>query len=243
MISDIKNFEMLVEKYRLTEPVPEEIQNYGLKSRDENLLIILKKTGEYTLIFAVLLKFYYLMKNSGLKITFIQARIILLSAALTIGLAASIATYKVIAYKTSTVVIDHSADHAEVSEINDTIHETGSLPVKNRDQISSGKNYAVGVAGFTGDTGSLRITNTIYKMMKDKKSSPGIIMLTETKRNRVDKILSGSVRNIGAVKYITAKLINVKDSKVIFLINIEVESEDQIEGACKKIASAIEDKI
>jgi len=62
---DTMLLEKLLERYRLTRPVPPEVQDSILSSKKENLVRILKTAGAFTAAYGAFLSFYFAVKKMG----------------------------------------------------------------------------------------------------------------------------------------------------------------------------------
>lgn len=58
--------EKLLDTYKLTRPVPGEVQHMILSSKKKNFLRILKTTGSFTALYGIFISIYYALKKIGL---------------------------------------------------------------------------------------------------------------------------------------------------------------------------------
>lgn len=244
MNSEVQNFEKLLVKYKLCDLKPEKVQNMAISSGKENLLIILKKTGHYSIIFGLVYKLYYFLKGLGINATLFQTKIILL--AITVNAAASLTVggvYIKKAYfnKKSTNIL-YNENTVESKKITETPANSIKTYKKNEpnEGILSRREYEIGIAEFQGDsTDALKITSKISENLTGIIGHDKIIFLNNTNRGKVEKILTGSVRRVGKEKFVTVKLVNVEDSKIISILSEKINSDDELESTCRKISESI----
>ena len=67
--TDSALLEMLVDKYKLAQPVPAEIQEIILSSKKKIFLRILKTVGSFTVLYGLFLSLYFALKKAGIWFT------------------------------------------------------------------------------------------------------------------------------------------------------------------------------
>ena len=87
-------FRQIVDKYHLSDPVTSAHQEFILKSRKKNLKQILKKKGKYGLIFWAVLGINFIVRNFGIKISFVQSQVLLGLTTLTITAGTTTGVYQ-----------------------------------------------------------------------------------------------------------------------------------------------------
>ncbi|HOO72559.1 MAG TPA: hypothetical protein PK926_12425 [Spirochaetota bacterium] len=114
MKGDEQVFNMIMAKYRLSEPLTADEQAFVIKSRRKVLKSLLKKYGKYTPLFWFLILLAMMFRNAGVKLTFIQAKA-LLAAALVTGTAGTSA----VTYAGAKYIYEHARarDVREIMEI------------------------------------------------------------------------------------------------------------------------------
>src|SRR4030067_2830344 len=85
MNGTVEQFKLLLEKYKLLEPVSHEQQDYISQQRQADLQALLKKIGRYGVIFWLSILIYSGLKKFGITVTLIQSKIILGITAITIA--------------------------------------------------------------------------------------------------------------------------------------------------------------
>ncbi len=69
---DTMILEKLLARYRITSPVPPDVQDLILSSKKKNLVRILKTTGAFSAAYGVFLSIYFAVKKMGLGIPLIK---------------------------------------------------------------------------------------------------------------------------------------------------------------------------
>ena len=72
----IEQFEKVLDKLNIKEPVPEETQKYIRENKYKSHIKLLKKIGQYTVWDGLVLYVFYGLKNRGIKSTMVQSAII-----------------------------------------------------------------------------------------------------------------------------------------------------------------------
>lgn len=65
--NEIQNFKLALDKYKLTNPIPEEIQQFSIASKKRVFVRIMKTLGKYTLLSGLTLSLYFFIKKIGLS--------------------------------------------------------------------------------------------------------------------------------------------------------------------------------
>ena len=77
---EIRDLELLLEKYRVTRPVPEEAREYALASKPRVFRRVMKSLGRLSLVSAMISALYFAMKKFGMSLT--AFKMFVISAAL-----------------------------------------------------------------------------------------------------------------------------------------------------------------
>ncbi len=77
MNDTIAQFNTLLEKYKLVEPISPEQQEYIIKQRKSDLKKLLKKTGQYGIIIWLSILIFERLRDFGITLTLVQSKIIL----------------------------------------------------------------------------------------------------------------------------------------------------------------------
>lgn len=245
MNSEVQNFEKLLVKYKLAQLKPAKVQNSAISSGRKNLVQILKKTGHYSIIFALTYKLYYIFKGLGINVTIFQTKIILLVVSVNAAASFAVGGLYVKKFYLNKILTDSTSIVEEIGRTEkiadpavDNIVDGKKITAPKK--MSSKSLYAIGIAKIPGDTGDvLKITSQIYKDLTGRIGQNKIIFLNNKNKGKVEKILTGSIRQVGKEKFLTIKLVNVEDSRIIVILSENINSEKEIESACSKISESI----
>lgn len=249
MINEMKILQDLLDKYKVTRPVPAGVRRDILAHKRRNFVAIMKKLDRYTPLLGAFLLIYFLLRKFGIIATLKQCGIILaVSVALTV---AGISTG---AY----LVIKHALNSPSPIEMQKEKTEENALQ-KTKDQVKSHssddytspprrdvKNVIVfqpfdGMNASTGEisqvSGTIQNELTRIRGSKNIISSQAGVTIASTKL-----LLIGTVRKMGGSYAITAKVVNRESSKIHFATTEEART-DTLTSVSKKLAKEISDNI
>ncbi len=266
MIQDIENFNRALVRYKFTNPVSPEDQRFAIDSGRDNLKYILKKTGYYSAIFGMILTLFYWARYLGLKVTLFKSKIIVAVVAANLTTAGVVGVKYVndnmIADKVESEMISQEVETAIVEEpdsrklkesiatkkITDTVDLDSQL-LKDSD-LTKGilkDEYIISnirVQAFKGDDAKLanRITSNIASGLKELMGT-GTTSPEADEKSKIEKIVTGSIRDFGSLHYITARIVGLKNIKVEYVTSEEFSSEEEIDEICSRITERIAAKL
>ncbi len=244
MNNDINKYQQLLDKLKLSRPVPEKTQKYAIKSGDRNLKQILKKTGYYSAFFGMILALYRWMRFVGINATLLKGKILL--SVITAGVVSS-------AVVLSPKIAERHIGYNQAPEISEQKGEAnlpgnralekkpapGSIGTDN--PIGSAQ---IGIQAFSGDEEAGRIiTSKMAANISESFGAGNVAFIARDKKVKLDRLLMGSVRTFGDTKYITARIINVKDSSVEHVFSEEYHTDSEMKNACRRISEKIAEKL
>lgn len=241
MSERVSAFENLLERCKLRAPVPEDLRGHAIRGR-ENINDILKKSGSYGIILGIIFKLFLIFRDLGIRASFLQIKILLAVAAAGVTVSVPVGGYYALKYISveSTEIMNEDAEQG-ISEIQPLqglekkVSEQKALP-------PAGK-YEIGISDFTGnaDIRGLvgdRIGNRLISVIGKKRITP----LDYSYRDRVSKIITGTVQRFGDKYLITAKIIDVETSRVIDVVSDKAD-RDNIDLVCDAIIDKLSDKL
>lgn len=244
MKNDIKILKALLDKYRVSRPLPDEVQNHSLKNKRKNLIAILKKLKIYSPVFSLILSVFFFFKQFGITLSLLQSYVVLfiISVTATVTLAAGgYATAKIL-------MINETKSHHMDSSVGDVKKSSEDKKINLSDAKKSSITVKGNIVYFQplinngADKGIVdNITNNIKSEIiklkgKDKvsfHSSPGISKI----------LLTGSVEKLDNFYMITLRVTNRMNRRIIFASSWEIKSENEMLPVCKKIARDISGKL
>lgn len=227
-MTDEEILNSIVHQYGLETRIPEAVKNHILSSRDRNLKRILRKTGNYSIVIALLCSLFLLLKKAGLSISFLQTAII--TGIITTVTALTITGGAVIS------VIDTINDSSEiVSPENEyaTIINSGSFENK------------LMVMTFLSSEGSKDAEKQFRSalVLNLLKLRGGENIVTPSRGTKDSYIVTGSVDRLPQGYLITTRIINPADGVIVFYDLSEIRSINQIPETCAVLAGRISEKI
>jgi hypothetical protein len=228
-------------KYKFVSDIPDGARLHAVSARRSELAAILKEKRDYSLFFGAVLFVYYLMKRFGLGVTFLQSKIILVTA---VALIASGT------FAGGKVITDYFAgsEHKSGSEHKIGADMAGKTDESRVDRVSGEREkavsrviYSVGVSEFESDDSEKAklVSKLILSGLRARMGADKVTSLTSAKRNQVEKIVMGSVRQLGGNIIISARVARISDSKTIHAVSERIGSEEEFNSACGRIVADI----
>jgi hypothetical protein len=237
----LEQFSQVMLKYRFTEPLPEDVRRHLRTSKRRQFNLTMKRIGGYSTLFALVANLFFVLKRFGLGVTIVKSAILLGIAVMTTAGFFALTVYWV-AFRGAPdpAALNGARERAvgivserAVPQVEEAAQEPAAV-IEDRIgvQAFSATNLpysrAAGVSdrlvrGLAGLRGGDRVVNLRFGR-GGKKS--GMMLL-------------GSVEDAGGVYVITARVVSVKDSRILFYDSETVRSEDLLEGACDRLANKI----
>lgn len=247
MINEMKILQDLLDKYKVTRPVPAGVRRDILAHKRRNFVTIMKKLDRYNPLLGASLLIYFLLRKLGIIATLKQCGIILaVSVALTVA-GISTGAYLVIKH-TSPSSNEMQKEKAEDNSLQKTNNDVKS---KFSDDFTSPplrdvKNVIVfqPFDGMNASTGEIsQVSGTIHNELTRIRGSKNIISTQAGVTNAsTNLLLIGTVRKMGAAYAITAKVIDRESGKIHFAATEEAQP-DTLNLVSKKLAKEISDNI
>jgi len=80
MIDEIALMQRVFDRYRISSPLPGEIQRRAMRMKRKNLVAVMKKLGIYSPLYGMILAVYFLMKKIGIGLSVMQSAVVLFTA-------------------------------------------------------------------------------------------------------------------------------------------------------------------
>ncbi len=249
MKDEMKLLQDLLDKYKVTQPVPAGVRRDILAHKRRNFVAIMKKLDRYTPLLGAFLLIYFLLRKFGIIATLKQCGIILaVSVALTVtGL--STGAYLVIKHALDTPTpIEMQKENTEDNSLQKTKDEAKSQPTDDftSPPLRDVKNVIVfqpfdGMNASTGEISQVSgtIQNELTRIRGSKNIIPSQAGVTNASTNL---LLIGTVRKMGGAYAITAKVIDRETGKIHFAATEEART-DTLTSVSNKLAKQISDNI
>lgn len=247
MINEMKILQDLLDKYKMTRPVPSGVRRDILAHKRKNFVVIMKKLDRYSPLLGAFLFIYFLLRKFGIIATLKQCGVILaVSVALTVA-GVSTGAYMVIKHVLDTPSpVEMQKEKAEDnSKIKDdaksrSVDDYTSPPLRDVKNIIVFQPFD----GMNVSKGEIsQVSGTVQNELTRIRGSKNIISsqaLTSEVSTRL--LLIGTVRKMGGNFAITAKVIDRESGKIHFAATEEARP-DTLTFVSKKLAKEISDNI
>jgi hypothetical protein len=238
-----EQFEKLMSKFRFTRPVPPEVRRRISSSKKKQFRTILKKTGGYSISFGIIASLFFSLKKLGMGVSIVKTAIILASVT-------AAATVLIVAGVYTTVKRIDKDEKREVGVLETDKQVAQPVEQKDAEPVDSSESVAgrIGVRVFAADNAdknmSITVTDAIadeLALLRGEEFTLNIRKSNDEKRYRM--MLVGSVEQRDGVFMITARVSDVRDSRVLFYASEEAASPGDITAACRSIARKIAQSI
>jgi hypothetical protein len=232
----------LLERFRLTQPLPADIRAHVLATKRRRFVATLRRTGDYTVLFGASAWIFFTLRRFGIGISVTKSAFILTMAALTLAGAVSTGVYFAVVRalprpgdafieKKDEGMISH-APATEQSAVKSAVTDT---PPEDPDVVRNRSGVALFTAAGAERDVVLKITDTIARELALLKGSDRIVSL-RLGRKKVGRMILGSVEKLEGSYTITARVVGVADSKIISFATENAATRDELEDAGRKIA-------
>ncbi len=243
MNTDTSQFAEVLERYGFAEPIPPEVQKHIRNIKSEQFIRTLRKAGKYSFIFGIVTSVFFAIKKMGVGTTIVKSALLVFASAvisLTILSSGIYLSFKFI-----------TAPEERIEEKREDVVQSGDGGIdkriihekKARREIPEGV-MQLGVQPFVAVNVKGRIAllaaDTIAKKLVELSGSSRVINMRRGREGgRIGLMLLGSVEDLEGTYTITAKVVGVRDSKIVFYTSETVRSIDEIPAACTRIAERI----
>ncbi len=233
MNSRIESFETLLSRCRLRNPLPADLRARAVRSR-KNAKEIFQKAGTYSLMLWLTFRLFMLLRDFGIKATFLQVKVLIGIIAVNAVVTAPAGGYYAVKY-IKAMIEPQTEDAGSMPLTPD-----GVLKDEQAEKTAPASAvYDVGLGGFTGNSVNIgRVERALYSGLVEILGKDRAVYLGSGNRNRVKKIVTGTVQKFGDKYLITAKVVDVETSKVLSVIS-EKSDETGIDAVCGKIAGKL----
>jgi len=230
----------VLEKFRLTRPVPAELRARILATKGPRFREALRRTGDYTPLFGAAAWLFFLLRRFGIGVSVAGSAVILAVTAVTLATAVSAGAY--FAAVRTAPPLPGSVEKSEgaMIPVPATVHPAAkdAAPDPAPEDPDVVRNRS-GVALFTAAGAEretvLKVTDTVARELAQLMGNEKIVSL-RLGRRKVGRMILGSVEKLEGTYTITARVVGVADSKIISFVTESAATKDELEEACRKIA-------
>lgn len=243
MNGSVSVFSRAMERFRFVEPVPPEVQRHIRRVKRREFLKILRRAGAYSTLFAIVSSVFFTLKKLGVSITIAKAAMLIgVSALLLFGGAASSVYYAVRALT------------APDSEIRVQSEESGQSVASSQALVSNATaptaatdppelvERRFGVQGFTAanvdPATAARVSGMVASELAKLKGGERVIR-GASKDRKAGMLVLGSVEELGGAYDVTARVVSVKDGRILFYSSETAGSAAELDGAAVRLSRKI----
>ncbi|MCP4132173.1 MAG: hypothetical protein GY754_14475 [bacterium] len=263
MKDKIAQFDEILTRYKFKEPVPGHAREFAGKNKNKDLTDVLKKFGEYSFFYGLVLWLYYFLSKMGLGLSIIQAKILFVAASLVLGVSVSTGGYFVVKSiqtvepdfqkpvvenlekqgfikdEPEAVVRDSSLDRPtpEKTGKKDDIAPTITMDEPVSARLGINRLSANGVdEKLVSD-----VTAQLYKKLSTVRGKDRVVYrkLDGTGKS-VNRQLVGTVGRLGSTVVLSVRVIDGENVKILFNKTITIKEGDDINKAVNSIVQMID---
>ncbi len=243
----------LLEKFKFTGPLAPADQAFILSSMREALVSTLKVLNQYSFVYGMVLKIFFMARRMGIRITAAQSALML--GIITVFAAAAIAGGITVARGLLTSGNEPLPLERVLKKIEEPNSRDMSLKIAEKEKVGEKKienspviAYRLGIEGFSNDNidrnKSLLVTERIRAGLAGYLGSGSIINLSDGNRTRnFNLLLTGSVGKLGSLIMISAKVVDLEKGSALYITDENINSDSEIISACDRISGRIAEKI
>ncbi len=241
MKTNVEIFSSLLEKYNLRKVIDKDTQKNDDKKYQQNLKIILKKSGHYSLYFIILLYLKKISAKLGFTLTFLQTKILFFIIATVFAVTTFTGGYYILnnyIFNKEKIIIPVPQEKKITIKPEEKKIIVKSEPVRKKNEQQK---PLIGLTMLKAQDKEIskKITQNILKNIANKTGKNKISMIQLADRKEVINYITGSIRHVDNVYYLTVKIISSKNNTVINVYSEKAMVEDKIDDACKKISDKI----
>ena len=248
--ANVSKFNRVLLKYRFVEPVPPEVRRHIRLNKGRQFGITLKRAGAYSILFALISHLFFTLRKYGIGITIVKS-------ALLLGIL-SLFTAAIITTGVYWFVIRSSPESPLYKEIDDSIGSIGSIIEKpattaapeEKDIVESPAviENRIGVQPFHAENCPAALALSASDRMAGTLSSlRGRELVLNLRTGRAGRksgmMLFGSVDFLEGAYTVTARVVSVKDSRILYYDSEIAGTENDIQAACDRLSRKIFEKI
>jgi hypothetical protein len=234
----MNNFEIIdsvLSKYKLDHALPDSVRREIIRSKKDILINILKSAGKYTFFTAVIINILLFAKKLGFGVSAVKLNIAIKTII--------VVTTSTAAITTGTAVYNHSIKKITADVLVSNSKETekaASADIRILEEIPS---YAFEIMPFTCPAElsqeSKDLSKDIYDTIIRNYGRKSAVIFEKDKTYRSKYILSGTFSKLGENYYVSVKLVNAADSRIISITNKTASNTDDMKKIPEEIINEL----
>jgi hypothetical protein len=244
---DIKKFNQLLHKYQFADPLSSDIQGMLRYSKSKQFKKTFKRTTGYSVIFAILAGLYFRIKRMGIPVTIMKSAILAGLASIIIIAAVTTGIYWLFIKDQAGTMIKQEMlrEHPSASgsniyirkgDVRDVIETTAVID----DRIGVQTFSAINLPAEQAE----QVSDRMASILSELRGSDRVINLRLGRGGKKSgMMLFGSLELVEGSYTFTARLVSIKDSKIIFYDTEIIKSVNDIDEACDRLARKIYSRV
>jgi hypothetical protein len=244
---DINKFNMLLQKFRFVDPISPDIQQILRRSKSGQFKRTFRRTAGYSAVFAMIASLYFRIRRMGLPITIIKSSILAGLAAVILISTVTTGIYWYFLKGPAESVIREELQHI-APLVTDPGISTRKEQARDIAEPADVIEDRIGVKIFNAvNLPEIKAVSASDRMASILSGLRGVDRVINLRLGRAGKksgmMLFGSLELMEGNYTLSARLVSIKDSKIIFYDTEIIRSESDIDGACDRLAGKIYSRI
>lgn len=241
MIDEIALMQRVFDRYRVSSPLPGEVQRRALRMKRKNLVAVMKKVGIYSPLYGMILAVYLFMKKIGIGLSVMQSAVVLFTASAVAVSAAAAGGYML----------------------------AGKVMVKTRVEMERGEKAApkaepgANSGDVSGGTSRIKYRYRLqfYGLENTGAEGPLVAQVSESMRNEIKRlkghdtiaitpgpdgsnmVLTGSIEKLDRQYLLSIRLTDRRTRRIIFAASEESATADGLHDLAVRFAQSVAGKI
>ena len=227
----------LLDKYKLDQPIPQNIQDRMISKKNYIYQKTLKSMGKVSFFSSMMISIYFSLKKIGISITL--AKIILITTAVASAVTGSYIT------------INHIINNKDQIINENRTKEKSIIIQKNKTEtnlIEKRSHYPISVYRFTSTSIKKNktlneITSSIISKLRNNKGKNYVNLFTNKNKFTSDYNVFGTMEQVENKIIVTVKIVDTKTSSMVYITQEETESGEEISKISSKLSNNIINKL
>lgn len=254
--TNINIFEKLLLRFKFKLPLHNEAKKFIIRNEQDTLITTLKKFDDYNFVYGLVIKIFYISYKVRLRFSMKQSKIILaivstiiiIAVSISILFSAEFATNRNAALISNQLLPEYTAkvesSNTIINKANKNSENFHKEAIKDTESADESVKYILGINLFSAKNIELDlspvVTDNISKELVRILGKNKVIDLRNNQNKvRYNKMLTGSISRLGEKLIISAKVVNVENSKLIFGTTETVEAVDELSNKCNAIVERL----
>ncbi len=237
-----EQLEKLLRKFRFDRPVEPGVRERISRNKKRQFTAIMKKTGGYTFSFGIVASLFFALKKLGLGVSIVKTALIMAAATTAAATLIAVGVYTAVTQMNDSDKKNDSHIKTE-KQVPELVKKNDLSPVlqdDSRDAISCRIGIQLFNAAAADKKMAIAVTDIVARELAAARGGEYTVNMRKgVGGKRYGMILVGSVDRHDGAYTITARVSDVRDSRVIFYASEKVLSTEDVAAACKSIARKI----